>query len=158
MAYKKYVVQLSAEERNYLRHFVSTGKHSAREFLRAQILLLTDGGRTDKDIYDLLDVSTRTIERIRSRYVTGGLDLAIWDMPRSGQPKKLSATQEAQIIAIACSDAPAGGNHWTMELLRNEAIDRGVVDKISTEPIRILLKMHGLKPWRKKNVVYSRAN
>jgi len=70
-----------------------------------------------------------------------------------GQDKKLSSSQEAQIIAIACSDAPEGRERWTLELLRKEAIKRGIVDNISTEPIRILLKKHNLKPWLKKHGV-----
>jgi transposase len=150
MTYKKYVVHLPQKDRDNLRQFVSVGKHSAREFTHAWILLLADKGMTDKEIHEFLDVSTRSIERIRLKYITGGLDLSIPDLPRPGQPKKLSPDQEAHIIAIACSNPPIGRNHWTIELLREEAIQRGIVDKISKEPIRILLKNHDLKPWQKK--------
>lgn len=155
---KKYVVKLSSDDRKYLSRFVSTGKHSAREFHRVLALLWSYRGKTDEEIADLIGVSTSTVQRIRKRYVTGGLDKALHDLPRPGQPKKLSPKQEAYIIAIACSDPPTGRNHWTLELLREEAINRGIIDKISTEPIRILLKKHNLKPWRKKNMVYSRIN
>ncbi len=105
---------------------------------------------TDKEIHEFLDVSTRTIERIRLKYITDGLDLSIRDLPRPGQPNKLSSDQEAHIIAIACSNPPIGRNHWTIELLKKEAIQQGIVDKISKEPVRILLKNHDLKPWQKK--------
>lgn len=150
MVNKKYVVELTAEDRDYLRNFVSKGKRSAREFQRAWILLLADKGKTDREISDLINVSPRTVERTRTKYVTRGLEAAIHDDPRTGQPKKLSDKQEAHIIAIACSDPPEGSEHWTLELLRDEAVKRGVIEDISTEPIRILLKKHNLKPWQKK--------
>lgn len=156
MVNKKYVVKLTTEDKEYLQNFISKGKRSAREFQRAWILLLADKGKTDREISELLNVSKRTVERIRTRYVNEGLN-AIYDKPRPGQPKKLSSSQEAQIIAIACSDAPEGRERWTLELLRKEAIKRGIVENISTEPIRILLKKHNLKPWL-KNMVYFRIN
>jgi len=150
MVNKKYVVKLTTEDKEYLQNFISKGKRSAREFQRAWILLLADKGKTDREISELLNVSKRTVERIRTRYVNEGLN-AIYDKPRPGQPKKLSSSQEAQIIAIACSDAPEGRERWTLELLRKEAIKRGIVENISAEPIRILLKKHNLKPWLKKH-------
>lgn len=150
MVNKKYVVKLTTEDREFLQHFISGGKRSAREFQRAWILLLADKGKIDVEISELLNVSLRTVERIRTKYVTDGLESAIQDKPRPGQPRKLSSSQEAHIIAIACSDAPEGRERWTLELLREEAIKRSIVDNISTEPIRILLKKHDLKPWKKK--------
>jgi transposase len=158
MVNKKYVVHLKKEDQNFLRKLVSTGKRSAREYRRAMILLLSDKGKTDEEISEILDVSTRTVERTRQRYVNGGLDSALHELPRPGQPKKLSSSQEQQIIAIACSSAPEGRSHWTLELLRQEAVKRGIVDEISKEPIRILLKRHNLKPWKKKDVVHSKTN
>jgi transposase len=154
MVNKEYVVHLTEEDRTFLRHLVSSGKRSAREYRRAMILLLSDKGNTDMEIHEILDVSTRTVERTRQKYVLGDLDSALHELPRPGQPKKLSYTQEQQIIAIACSTAPEGRSHWTIELLREEAVNRGVVDDISKEPIRILLKRHNLKPWKKKDVVH----
>lgn len=156
MVNKKYVVKLTTEDREFLQHFVSRGKRSAREFQRAWILLLANKGKIDVEISELLNVSSRTMERIRTKYVTDGLESAIHDKPRPGQPRKLSSSQEAHIIA-ACSDAPEGRERWTLELLREEAIKRSIVDNISTEPIRILLKKHDLKPWQ-KNMVHLRAN
>ena len=158
MVNKKYVIHLTERDRNYLQQFVSTGKRSARQFQRAMALLLSDKGKTDEEIHDILDTSTRTIERIREKYVNRGLDCALHELPRPGQPKKLSSSQEAQIIAIACSDAPEGRSHWTLELLREEAVKKDIIDEISTEPIRILLKRHDIKPWKKKDVVYSRTD
>jgi len=158
MVNKKYVVDLTEEDRNFLQQFTSTGKRSAREFLRAMILLLSDKGKTDEEISEILNTSTCTVQRTREKYVTGGLDFALHELPRPGQPKRLSSAQEQQIIAIACSTAPEGRNHWTLELLREETIKRGIIDEISTEPIRILLKSNKLKPWKKKDVVHSETN
>ncbi len=158
MVNKKYIVRLTDEEYDFLQKFVSSGKHSAREVLRARVLLLADRRMTDAEISDVLDVSTRTIQRIREKYIGDGLDSALRELPRPGQPKKLSFSQEAQIIALACSNAPEGRSCWTLELLRRETIKRGIVDEISKEPIRILLRRHGIKPWKKKDVVYSKVN
>jgi transposase len=158
MVNKKYKVHLTEKDRIILQQFVSTGKRSAREFLRAMALLLSDKGKTDEEIHVILDVSTCTIQRTRQKYAVDGLDTALFELPRPGQPKKLSSSQEAQIIAIACSDAPEGRSHWTLELLRGEAVKRDIIDEISTEPIRILLKRHNLKPWKKKDVVHSRTD
>jgi transposase len=158
MVNKKFVVHLTEEDRDFLQHFTSTGKRSARTFLRAMILLLSDKDRTDEEISEILSTSTCTVQRTRQKYVTGGLDMALHELPRPGQPRKLSSSQEHQIIAIACSTAPEGRSHWTLELLREEAVRKGIVHEISTEPIRILLKEHGVKPWKKKDVVHSRTN
>jgi transposase len=158
MVNKKYIVHLNEEDRGFLQQFTSTGKRSAREFLRGMILLLADKGKTDEEIHEILNVSTCTIQRTRQKYATDGLDSALHELPRPGQPKKLSSAQEQQIIAIACSTAPEGRSHWTLELLKEEAINRGIVDEISTGPIRILLKEHNLKPWKKKDVVHSNPN
>ncbi len=146
MVDKEHVVHLTEEDRTFLRRFTSSGKRSAREYRRAMILLLSDKGKTDMEIHETLDVSTRTVERTRQRYVISGMDSALHELPRPGQPKKLSYSQEQQIIAVACSTAPEGRSHWTIELLREEAVNRGIVDDISKEPIRILLKRHHLKP------------
>ena len=158
MVNKKFRVHLTEEERGFLKRFKSTGKCSARKFLRAMILLLSDKGKTDEEISEILGVSTCTAQRTRQKYVTDGLDMALSELPRPGQPRKLTSSQEQQIIAIACSSAPEGRSYWTLELLRKEAINRGIVDEISKEPIRILLKEHNVKPWKKKDVVHSRTN
>jgi transposase len=158
MVNKKYKVHLTEEDQRFLQQFVSTGKRSAREYRRAMILLLSNKGKTDMEIHEILDVSTRSIERTRQKYVTGDLDSALHELPRPGQPKKLSYSQEQQIIAISCSNEPEGRSHWTLELLREETIKQGIVDEISKEPIRILLKRHDVKPWKKKDVVHSKIN
>lgn len=102
------MVHLTEEDRNYLQKFTSTGKHSAREFHRAMILLFSDEDMTDEEIHEILNVSTYTVQRTREKYVTSGLYTAPHELPRPGQPGKLSSSQEQQIIAIACSTAPEG--------------------------------------------------
>jgi len=136
MVNKKYKIQFTEKDRTFLQQFVSTGKRSAREFLRAMALLLSDKGKTDEEICEILNVSTCTIQRARQKYAIDGLNTALFELPRPGQP--------------ACSDAPEGRSHWTLELLREEAVKRDIVNEISTEPIRILLKRHDIKPWKKK--------
>ena len=72
-----------------------------------------------------------------------------------GQPRLLDESDEAKIVALACSDPPPGRSRWTVALLAKEAVRRGYVPKIGRETVRITLKHHGLKPWREKNVVRS---
>jgi len=80
--------------------------------------------------------------------VEGDLDAAIKDKPQAGRPRALSATQAAHLIAIACSPAPDGHDHWTLRLLGHKAVELGYVEGISPKTIRQVLKKNELKPWR----------
>ena len=66
--------------------------------------------------------------------------------------------KRAQIIALVCSDAPDGYDRWTLELIVKKSIEKNIVPKVGRETIRILMKTHGLKAWREKNVVHSGDN
>ena len=88
MPNKKYKVRLTDKEYDFLQKFVSSGKHSAREVRRANILLLADRRMTDKEIHDVLHVSTPTVQRTREKYVTGGLDKALYELLTTRTAKK----------------------------------------------------------------------
>lgn len=138
---KKYKVILSEDERNYLERFVKTGKAKAREILRARILLLTDGsprgkGKTDPEIAEELDVCLRTVAATRERYGAGGVDRALKDLPRSGQPRRLSGKQEAKLTALACSELPEGHARWTIRLLADQMVELGIVERVGRETVR----------------------
>jgi transposase len=139
MPKKKYLVDLSDAERQSLLQLLRSGKHSARKLTRARILLQADEGFTDEQIARTLQVGRVTVERLRQRFVEGGLS-ALTDKPRPGKKPKLSAKAEARLIAEACSKAPEGRTHWTMQLLADRLVELCEVDIISDETIRRTLK------------------
>ena len=139
MPKKKYLVDLSQDERQALLQLLRSGKHSTRKLTRARILLQADEGATDAQIAQTLKVGRVTVERLRQRFVEGGLT-ALSDKPRPGKQPKLSAKAEARLLAEACSKAPEGRSHWTMQLLADRLVALHEVDAISDETIRRTLK------------------
>jgi len=140
MPAKKYIVTLTNEERQELLALTRAGKISARKMKRAQILLKADENWKDKDIIAALNTSRSTVERIRKRYVEGGLDKALNEEPRPGAKRKLDGRAEAYLIALACSDPPEDSDHWALRLLADELIELGMVESISHEAVRQYLK------------------
>jgi transposase len=149
MPAKKYIVDLTSEERQELLELTRKGNESVRKVRRARILLRADDGWKDKEIEVALDTSSTTIERTRKRFVEGGLEKALNEDPRPGQRRKLDGRGEAHLIALACSEAPAGHSHWTLRLLADKLVELGVVDSISHETVRQRLKKTGLSPGRR---------
>jgi len=137
---KKYIVKLTAEERQYLLDITSKGSIGARKMKRAQILLKADEGLKDEDIVAALNTSRPTVERIRKRFVEGNLDKALNDDPHPGGKTKIDGRAEAHLIALACSDAPDGHERWTLRLLADKLVELGVVDAVSHETVRQRLK------------------
>jgi transposase len=137
---KRYVVELTGTERTQLLDLTSKGKVSARKLNRAHILLLADEGRTDLEIAAALHVSKSTVERVRTRFVTGNLDFALTEQMRPGARRKLDGKQEAFLVATACSSAPEGRSRWTLQLLADRLVELKVVDSISRDTVRRTLK------------------
>ena len=140
MPRKKYLINLSAEEQQHLTELTRKGSVKARQFKRAMILLKANEGLTDAQIMAAIDVSRPCVERIRKRFVEGGLERALNEDPRPGQRRKLDGRGEAQLIATACSQAPEGHDHWTVRLLAGRLVELGVVESISHETVRLTLK------------------
>jgi len=140
MPAKKYIVDLTSEERQELLELTRKGSQSVRKVRRARILLKADEGWKDREIMAALDTSSTTVERTRKRFVEGGLGKALNEDPRPGQQRKLDGRGEAHLIALACSEAPAGHSHWTLRLLAGKLVELGVVDSISHETVRRTLK------------------
>jgi hypothetical protein len=146
MAMDKYRVTLTAEERAGLEQLVSAGKAAARKLLHARILLLADTSpgttRTDDDIVTALGVGTRTIARVRQRFVTEGFGAALDHRPQPPRPDKIKikGDVEQDLIQLACSDPPEGRCHWTLSLLAGELVALGLVQSVSTETVRQALK------------------
>jgi len=142
----KYVVRLTPEERQTLQTMVDKGKGAADKLLRARIFLKADvsdvgPGWTDQEITDAFEVGASTVHRLRQRLVEDGLAAALLRKPQATRrPTKLDGAQEAQLIAIACSAAPAGRVRWTLQLLADKLVELKVVDSISDETVRQRLK------------------
>ena len=107
---------------------------------RAMILLKADEGMTDPQIMAALNVSRPCVERIRKRFVLGGMEKALNEDPRPGQRRKLDGRAEATLLATACSQVPEGHEHWTLRLLAGKMVELAVVDAISYETVRRTLK------------------
>ena len=140
MPAKKYIVKLEADERNQLLEMTRKGEIGARKMKRVQILLKADEGQKDKDIIQALNTSRSTVERTRKRFVEGSLDKALNEDPRPGQRAKLEGNAEAHLVALACSDAPGGRDHWPLRLLADKLVELGVVESVSHEPVRRTMK------------------
>jgi len=140
MPRKKYIINLSDEERTDLEHLTHKGTIKARQFKRVMILLKADEGLSDPEIMAALDVSRPTVERTRRRFVSDGIERALNEDPRPGQKRKLDGRAEATLIATACTEAPLGHDHWTLRLLAGKLVQLGVVDTISYETVRRKLK------------------
>jgi putative transposase len=139
MPKKKYLVDLSPEERASLRQLVRRGKHSSRKVTRARILLLASDGATDEQIVAALKTGFATVERTRKRFVEEGLG-CLNERPRRGQVPKLTGRQEAHLIAIACSTPPEGRARWTLQLLADKVVELQFADSIARETVRQVLK------------------
>jgi len=145
MPKKKYVIDLSADEREQLSQLVRRGKHSSRKVTRARILLLAASGATDEQIVAALGCGINTVERTRRRFVEESLE-CLKERPRRGQARKLTGKQEAHLVAVACSTPPEGRARWTLSLLADKVVDLKFADSIARETVRQVLKKTNLNP------------
>jgi len=151
---KKYIVDLTTEERSDLEGRLQGGQMSVRKVKRIQILLKADEGWSDKRISEALDVGLSTVERTRCKFVERGLEGAITNRrPRRKYPRKLDGKAEAHLIALMCGPAPAGYARWSLRLLADELVKiEGVeIEDISYETVRQTLKKTNLSPGAKNN-------
>jgi hypothetical protein len=137
---KLYHVHLTDDERHHLEQIIRTGHRAARALTRARMLLKAADGWKDDQIVEAIGGSRATVERVRRRYVEGGVDAVLRDKPQPGRPRALSAKQAAHLIAIACSPAPDGHDHWPLRLLGQKVVELGYAEGISPETIRQVLK------------------
>lgn len=131
---------LTDADRSTLLNLLRRGKTAARILTRARILLKLAEGWADAAIADALDTSRPTVARVRRRFTEGGVAAVIQDKPQRGRPHALTPTQTAHLVAIACTPAPAGHDHWTVRLLAGKVVELGFVASISPETIRQALK------------------
>jgi transposase len=140
MTKEKYEVHLTEAERKKLLAITSKGRNKAAVIQRAHILLKVDEGKTDAEISQMVYVSEQTVRRTRLRFAQEDLQAALEDRPHPTSGSELDEKQEAHIIALACSEPPAGQVRWTLELLTQEVLKDGIVTHISPETVRLLLK------------------
>lgn len=146
MPRKQHVVRLTAAERGELRGVLAAGTTPARTQTHARILLKGDAGAagprwSDAHIAEAVEVSTRTVARVRARFATGGLAAALGrKRPERVYRRKLDSAQEARVVAIACTEPPAGQARWSLRLLANRLVELEIVDGISPETVRATLK------------------
>jgi len=142
----KYVVRLAEQEREQLEKLVKTGKVAAAKRCRAQVLLKADAGPegsgpTDQQVSEALDVSVGLVHSARQAYVEAGLTAALERKPACRhRPRKLDGAQEARLVALTCSPAPAGHARWTLRLLADKLVELEVVASISKDAVRGVLK------------------
>ena len=142
----KYRVTLTTEERAELEQLVSCGKAAARQLVHARVLLLTDDScgdeRPDDQIVAALGISPRTVSRVRRQLVTEGFDTALCRRRQPPRPDqiKIKGDIEQRLIELACSEPPKGRCHWTLQLLADELVVLGLVDRIGIETVRLALK------------------
>jgi transposase len=144
---KKYIVRLSAEERQQLEALIRKGKAPARRLLKARILLKADvsesgAGWSDSRIIAALDTSASMIYRVRKQLVEEGFEAVLSRKQRAmpAVPRIFDGEKEAKLIALACSKPPKGRARWTLRLLENKIVELGIVDHASDSTIGRTLK------------------
>jgi hypothetical protein len=143
--YKKYIVRLSAEERQVCQDVVKKLKGSSEKVRRAQILLKADvdgPNWTDARIAEAFHCRVQTVENLRKRLVTEGFEAALSRKVRESPPTPplLDGQGEAKLIALRLGKPPAGYGRWTLQLLADQLVALEVVDSISPETVRKTLK------------------
>ena len=144
---KKYVVRLSAEERQQLEAMIRKGKGPARRLLKARILLKADvsdagPGWSDSRIIAALDTSASMVYRVRKQLVEEGFEAVLSRKQRAtpAVPPIFDGEKEAKLIALACSKPPKGRARWTLRLLENKVVELGIVERASDSTIHRTLK------------------
>lgn len=133
-------VTLTEEERKILESFVHRGKANARTLTRAHILLKSAEGWSTAELAEAFDVCEATVTNVRRRFAQGGLEAVLHDKVQQHRRSALSGLQTAHLIAVACSPAPDGHDHWTVRLLAQKAVELGFVTNISPTTIHDRLK------------------
>lgn len=143
-----YKITLEAQEKEQLEAMMSKGRHAAQKLINALILLNCDEAtreqtkrRSSEEIAQVLKVSARKIDRVKRRFVEEGFEAAL--NGRQGQrdhEKVVDGDVEAHLVALSCSEPPAGQARWTLRLLAQKAVELQYVEAVSHETVRQTLK------------------
>lgn len=148
-------IDLEMDERTVLvlKSIVRKGKRTVREVMRANLLLLSYEGKGNDEIAETLHINRDTVLRVKKRFMERGVERAIHDSPRPGQPKKYRSEDGAEVIALACSSPPEGRKRWSIRLLVEELKKRPGMEGINREVVRMILKKRS-ETVEKKDVVH----
>jgi transposase len=156
----KYSVILNHEQRSMLEQIVKKGEAPARKIMHANILLKTDGGRegprwSSTQIEEAFGIGSTVIKVVRKRYFENGMEDALERKPQPRRPSKLKiqGKQEAQIIAVLCTEQPEGQERWTLRALTDRIVELEIVEQISYETVRTVLKKMNLNLGKRSNGV-----
>jgi len=150
-------IEVTKKDQKELKGLLAGGVQQVRVVLRAVALLQLAQGVSAPRIAGMVPLTAQAIRKIGHRYQQGGLERALYEKERPGAAALLEESQKQRIIAMVCSDPPAGRTRWTVRLVAEEAVKRRLVPRVGRETIRILLLHHDFKPWREKNVVRGGA-
>lgn len=156
----KYSVKLNQEQRKQLEEVVKKGEAPARKIMHAQVLLKSDKGEggprwRDPQIQEAFGLGETVIKNIRKRYVENGLEDALErrKQPKRPEKQKIDGKQEAQIIATLCTERPEGQARWTLRALTDRIVELQIVEQVSHETVRTVLKKTSSNPGKKSNGV-----
>ena len=133
-------LQLSEEDRSVVEGIRSKGLHQSREVNRAHVLSSLDRGIPESQIMAVLGIGRTAVWRTRAAYLQGGVDLALFDVERSGRPRQYDTDAQARVTALACSTPPVGRQRWTMVELERVARQEPGLAGVSRETVRRMLK------------------
>ena len=137
--------ELSVSDRVQLEKFIGSGSALAREIKHANVVLKLAQGWQNVQVAQAFDLSPKTVIAIRKRFLEQGLEAALKDKPRSGAPHKIDGDLKALVIATACSPAPHGHTRWTLRMLAERIVELEVIEQISHESVRDILKKNETK-------------
>jgi transposase len=160
----KYTVKLTQEQRTMVEEIVKKGTAPARKIQRANVLLKADRGAqgprwSTKQIQEAFGVGSTTIKSVRKRFVENGIEDAISrrEQPERPEKRKINGKQEAQIIALMCTESPEGQERWTLRAFTERIIGLEIVTETSYETVRMVLRNNKLKPWQEKQWCIGRT-
>lgn len=155
---KRYIVDLTKDEKEQLVELTRKGRPGARKIKRANMLLLAAAGKTDAEIATTLQTSLLTVLRTRRKLVTGGLDFALNERSRAGRIPKIDDKVETILTTIAQSKPPEGRKHWTVQLLTDRLVALTHLDSLSDETVRLVLKKMTSSLGYGKSGVFQRSS
>jgi transposase len=150
-------IRLTAKQRDELRQLQRLKATEAPTARRARMIELLHEGHSQKSVALATGAGIASVGRTRRRFLEQGFAAAVFGFKPPGKRRLLNASEEAMVVALACSEPPLGRARWTIELLTTELVRRKYLKRVGRETIRLVLKSHGIKPWREKNVVRARA-
>ena len=156
MVQEKHQVRLTPEEKGHLRKVVWSGRSSAQANTRARVLLKLDEGWSAFRVATAVEVTERTVFRIERRFAEEGLAETLHRRNQVNRHRKVDERVEAHLIALACTTAPEGHDHWTLRLLADRTVELGLVESLSHETVRLHLKKTPSSNGRRSSSAFPR--